>query len=199
MVFNKLPLLFFLAFSAALLFKTAFLKRNGVHVRAKNETKNKANYFLYPAFTLVLLLWLFELIKAAFSLSITVLPAILTKKILQCLICQISGSAALLLALILWIITLLHFKNSLRFGLVKNNRGELITKGIFSLSRNPFFLSLDFYFIGVAILLPTVFTIGFSLTAIVSIHFFILKEERFLQKFYGEEYLAYKHKTRRYL
>jgi protein-S-isoprenylcysteine O-methyltransferase Ste14 len=198
MVFNKLPLLFFLAFLAALLFKILFLKRKGVQTRAKNETKNKTAYFLYPAFALVFLLWLFELVKVAFSFSAAVLPNMLTEKILQCLTCQITGSIVLLLSFVFWIITLLNFKNSLRFGLDENMQGKLITRGIFSVTRNPFFLSVNLYFLGVALIFPSLFFIGFTLAAFVGIHFFILKEEQFLQKVYGTGYLNYKNKTRRY-
>ena len=198
MVFNKLPLLFFLAFFAALLFKTAFLKHRGVQTRAKKGTKNKAAYFLYPAFVLVFLLWLFELVKVTFGSSIAVLPNMLSEKIFKGLICQIAGSAVLLLSLILWVITLLHFKSSLRFGLDENTQEKLITKGIFAVTRNPFFLSIDLYFLGIALIFPSLFFIVFTLAGFVGIHFYILKEERFLQKIYGKEYLNYQNKTRRY-
>lgn len=198
MVFNKLPLLFFLAFLAALLLKISFLKRKGVQTRAKNETKNKTAYFLYPAFALVFLLWLFELVKATFSLSNQLLPNIITEKLAENIGFQITGSIVLLLAIVLWIVTLQHFKSSLRFGLDQNMQGKLITRGIFSVTRNPFFLSVDLYFLGVALIFPSLFFIAFTLAAFVGIHFFILKEEQFLQKVYGTGYLNYKNKTRRY-
>ena len=198
MVFNKLPLLFFLAFFAALLLKISFLKRKRVQTRAKDRTKNKADNFLYPAFVLVFLLWLFELVKVTFGLSIAVLPNMLSEKIFKGLICQIAGSAVLLLSLILWVITLLHFKSSLRFGLDENTQGKLITKGIFAVTRNPFFLSIDLYFLGIALIFPSLFFIVFTLAGFVGIHFYILKEERFLQKIYGKEYLNYQNKVRRY-
>ncbi len=98
----------------------------------------------------------------------------------------------------MWVITLTHFNTSLRFGLDKNTRGKLITIGIFSISRNPFFLSLDIYFIGTAMVLPSIFFLVFAATTVVSIHFFILKEERFMADNYSEEYLKYRQKTRRY-
>ena len=102
------------------------------------------------------------------------------------------------ISLVLFALTLSHFKNSLRFGIDEKNKGELITKGVFSLSRNPFFLSIDIYFAGIALLLPNLFFIGFSVLAIVSIHFFILKEEKFMQSMYGKEYASYAKNVRRY-
>ncbi len=198
MFFSKLPLLVFLAFVAALFFRVSSLKNKGVQIQAKAGNRNKLTHFLYPAFSLVFLLWLFELVKITFSLSVQLLPNILSEKLSQYITFQLIGSIVLLLALVLWIITLLHFKNSLRFGLDESIQGKLITQGIFSVTRNPFFLSVDLYFLGVALIFPSLFFIGFTLAAFVGIHFFILKEERFLQNVYGTEYLKYTNKTRRY-
>ncbi len=111
---------------------------------------------------------------------------------------KITGTVVVLFSLVLWITTLLHFNKSLRFGLDPKNPGKLITTGIFSVSRNPFFLSLDLYFAGIALILPDLFFISFAALAIISIHFFILKEEKFLLKIYGEDYKMYAEKTERY-
>jgi protein-S-isoprenylcysteine O-methyltransferase Ste14 len=98
----------------------------------------------------------------------------------------------------LMLITLVHFKTSLRFGMSSSNKGDLITTGIFSFSRNPFFLSLNLYFTGQAMVFPAIVFIGFALMAVAGIHFFILKEEKFLIIFYGESYTSYQKKVRRY-
>jgi protein-S-isoprenylcysteine O-methyltransferase Ste14 len=45
---------------------------------------------------------------------------------------------------------------------------------------------------------PNFFFIGFAVLAIVSIHFFILKEEKFMGKIYGADYEKYLQKVRRY-
>ncbi|MGM0620026.1 MAG: methyltransferase family protein, partial [Bacteroidota bacterium] len=102
------------------------------------------------------------------------------------------------ISLIFMALTLHHFKTSLRFGLNENNRGKLITTGIFSFSRNPFFFSIIIYFLGTALVFPNWFFIGFAVLAIVSIHLFILKEEKFMEEHFGESYLKYQQKVRRY-
>jgi len=86
----------------------------------------------------------------------------------------------------------------LRFGLNENNRGKLINTGIFSVSRNPFFFSIILCFVGTALIFMNWFFIGFAVLAIVSIHFFILKEEKFMRQHYGESYREYRKKVRRY-
>jgi protein-S-isoprenylcysteine O-methyltransferase Ste14 len=89
-------------------------------------------------------------------------------------------------------------KQSLRFGLNKSNLGKLVTSGIYAWSRNPFFLAINCLFVGISLVFPTPFFITISLLTLVSIHLFILKEERFMHKNYGEEYKNYAKTVRRY-
>lgn len=197
-VFNAIPLTDFLFILVFLIIRIGFLKRKGIVVSKGPGKSKKSIWLLYPVFGILMLVWLFEIIKPVFQLSFSVLPEALSNQLSESIVFKIAGATLILLSLVLWTITLLHFKTSLRFGLNENNPGELITNGIFSRSRNPFFLSLDLYFIGVTLISPSLFFIGFSFLAIVSIHFFMVKEERFLQKVYGEEYENYKKKVRRY-
>lgn len=174
------------------------LKRKGVSVN-QGVTKGKYPFRnFYFIFLLIFFLWLFEIAKPVFQISVSLLPNFVTTSIFNSLFLKISGTLVLILALVLLTVTLIHLKNSLRFGLSEKNPGKLITEGIFSISRNPFFLSVEIYFLGVAMVFPNFFFIGFAVLAIVSIHFFILKEEKFMRKVYGADYEIYLQKVRRY-
>jgi protein-S-isoprenylcysteine O-methyltransferase Ste14 len=197
--FDTFPFISFLVLIALISGRVVFLKRKGINVSSDSGKKNKPIIFLYFAFSLILLLWLFELTKPVFHISIFVLPEVITKPLIESDSMKIAGVLVTGFALALLTLTLLHFRNSFRFGLDEKNRGELITTGVFAFSRNPFFLSLDIYFVGIAILLPNLFFIGFGILTLGSIHFFILKEEKFMQSVYGGEYLEYQRKVRRYL
>ena len=198
-VFNAIPLTGFLFILVFLIIRIGFLKRKGIVVSKDSEkSKKSSTLLLYPGFAIILLVWLFEIIQPVFQLSFSVLPEVLSRQLSESVLLKFTGVILILLSLVLWTITLLHFKNSLRFGLDENNQDELITTGIFSLTRNPFFLSLDLYFVGVALILPSLFFISFAVLAIINIHFFILKEEKFLWKVYGDEYQKYMKRVRRY-
>lgn len=190
------PIISFLLFVIILSVRIYQLRKKGVFVRTGK--KKKSAIFLYPIFLMMLILWLSEITRPLFPQYYSLLPESITKLLVDFVFMKVLGIAIIILSIITFILALLHFKNSLRFGLNKNNRGELITTGIFSFSRNPFFLSLDTYFFGIAILLPNLFLIGFALLAFVSVHLFILKEEKFMMKVYGGEYENYRQKTRRY-
>ena len=196
--FDGIPFISFLILTTFLVGRIFALQKKGVQVSRKTGETQKSTRFLFPIFGLIFLIWLFEITKPAFHLSFSLLPEMISNELFKNIFLKITGTAIILLSLVLWIITLLHFKTSLRFGLDESNRGKLITTGIFSFSRNPFFLSLDLYFAGAALIFPTPFFIGFAVLAMASIHLFILKEEKFLRKVYAEEYRKYAEKVRRY-
>jgi protein-S-isoprenylcysteine O-methyltransferase Ste14 len=178
--------------------KIFLLQKRGVKVSSGNENPPRFMFILYPVFFLLLLFWVFELARPVFQIQFSFLSDQLTVLLTDYLFLDIAGALLIFISLIFMTLTLHHFKNSLRFGLNENNRGKLITTGIFSFSRNPFFLSIVIYFLGTALIFPNWFFIGFAVLAIVSIHFFILKEEKFMAKHFGENYLKYRQKVRRY-
>jgi len=76
----------------------------------------------------------------------------------------------------------------------------LVTTGIYRFTRNPMYLGLVIMTIGVAILCGTVATllpipifIGIIRTR------FVLREERFLEDIFGEQYRTYKGSVRRWI
>lgn len=196
--FKIFPLASFLILIILIYLRVVILKGKGVKVSSGSGKKTKAIVFLYTVFLLILLLWVWEMMKRAFQINFSILPEKLTKPLIESISITIAGTILTGIALVLLTSALIHFKNSLRFGMDEENQGKLITTGVFSLSRNPFFLSLDLYFLGIAVLLPNLFFIGFAVLALVGIHFFILKEEKFMQNVYGNEYDNYTKKVRRY-
>jgi len=192
------PFLGFMILTALISGKIFLLQKRGVKVSSGNENPPRFMLILYPVFFLLLLAWVFELAKPVFQFQFSILSNQLTVLLVDYLSLDIGGAFLIFISLIFMALTLHYFKTSLRFGLNENNRGKLITTGIFSFSRNPFFLSIIIYFLGTALVFPSWFFIGFALLAIVSIHLFILKEEKFMEKHFGESYLKYREKVRRY-
>ena len=192
------PILSFLVLIFLISGRIIYLKQKGINVSPGSRKTSISRVFLYLMFLPILLIYIFEMAKPVFPFTYSILPCGFTNILAESFLLNISGVSVIILALIFLLISLLHFKTSLRFSLDENNRGKLITSGIFSISRNPFFLSLDLYFLGIALLLPNFFFIGFSVLAFIGIHFFILKEEKFMLKNYGEEYENYLKKVRKY-
>lgn len=102
-------------------------------------------------------------------------------------------------ALLLFGAALLSFGRSWRVGVDRRRPGELITRGVFALSRNPIFLAMDLFFVGAVLMtgriVPTVFALG----ALLGFHRQILVEERFLRRQYGDAYRDYTARVDRYV
>lgn len=194
--FDIFPFAGFLLFSILILVKSILLKRKGIRVSSKSGKSTKLKFILKPVSLIIIYVWMFEITKPVFHLSI--LPKVLSEPIFDSILLKVAGSILITISLLLLIATLVSFKNSLRFGLNSSNLGKLVTGGIFSVSRNPFFVSIELLLIGNALFFPGWFLIGFAFAALFSIHFFILKEEKFMLKNYGKEYEKYCKNVGRY-
>lgn len=89
-------------------------------------------------------------------------------------------------------------KDSWRAGIPEKDKTQLVTTGIYRVSRNPAFLGFDITYIGVLIAFFNYLHLLFVLFAVVMLHLQILQEEKFLTATFGERYTAYKQRTGRY-
>lgn len=77
---------------------------------------------------------------------------------------------------------------------------SIITDGPFRYSRNPSYVALTMLCIGIGILADNVWVLAFTIPAVAVTHYgVILREERYLERQFGEEYLRYKASVRRWL
>lgn len=109
------------------------------------------------------------------------------------------GMFLLCLNLIVSFFALIQMRDSWRVGIKENDKTELIKGGIFSVTRNPYFLSYIILFLAYILLVANVLIIISSLISIISIHKMIMKEEKYLEVLHGGKYLDYKKSVPRYL
>jgi protein-S-isoprenylcysteine O-methyltransferase Ste14 len=77
---------------------------------------------------------------------------------------------------------------------------KLITEGPFRYTRNPAYLSLTMLYAGIALLRNALWAILLLPLVVVAIQRDqIEREERYLERTFGEEYLAYKERVRRWV
>ncbi len=100
---------------------------------------------------------------------------------------------------ILFTVSVVTMKDSWRAGIAENDKTEIITSGIYSISRNPAFLAFDCVYAGLLLIAFNWILMAFSVFAVTMLHLQILQEEAFLSKTFGAEYDVYKSKVRRYL
>ncbi len=90
-------------------------------------------------------------------------------------------------------------RDSWRAGVAENDKTEMITNGIYQVSRNPAFLGFDCVYMGLLLMFFNIPLLLFSASAVTMLHLQILQEERYLQTVFGDDYAAYKNKVCRYL
>lgn len=110
------------------------------------------------------------------------------------------GIVIALLGDVLFVISVLTMKDSWRAGVSETDKTELVTNGIYQISRNPAFLGFDLVYIGILLMFFNWIIFAVSVFAIVMFHLQIVNvEEDFLTTAFRDEYLEYKKKVNRYL
>jgi len=107
------------------------------------------------------------------------------------------GLSCLVISLIWAVIAQMHMKNSWRIGIDTETKTELVTGGLFSISRNPIFFGMIVTLLGTFLATPNALTVLFLILGYILIQIQIRLEEEFLTKEHGQEYLKYKLKVRR--
>lgn len=112
---------------------------------------------------------------------------------------RIVGVAIVVAGVILFAISVTAMRNNWRAGFDSNQNTTLVTSGIYKHSRNPAFVGFDLIYIGCALAFSNVAMVAVALTAVIAFHVQIMGEERFLTNKFGQEYMDYKNKVKRYL
>lgn len=101
---------------------------------------------------------------------------------------------------IIFIISVLTMKESWRAGVSYEEKTDLITDGIYQISRNPAFLGFDLVYIGMCFMFFNPVLVVISLLAIIMFHLQIkYVEEPFLKQEFKEQYLQYYQQVNRYI
>ena len=109
-----------------------------------------------------------------------------------------AGIAIAVLGDVIFVISVLTMKDSWRAGVSETDKTELVTDGIYQLSRNPAFLGFDLMYIGILLMYFNGVLLLFTIWVIVMLHLQILQEEKYLETVFGEEYRVYRECTGRY-
>jgi len=94
--------------------------------------------------------------------------------------------------------SLIGLRDSWRVGVLEDQQTDLIEGGIYSFSRNPYFLSYLIMFVAYTVLLQNIILLILSIVGFAMIHLMVLKEEKHLTALHGEKYRQYQKRVPRY-
>lgn len=109
------------------------------------------------------------------------------------------GVIVCIIGILLFIYALISFGKSFRVGLDEDHPGELVTTGAFSISRNPIYTAFELVLAGIFLIIPNWIVMIYVFAGIWLFNRQILLEEQSLKGIYGEKYMEYCKKVRRFL
>jgi protein-S-isoprenylcysteine O-methyltransferase Ste14 len=109
------------------------------------------------------------------------------------------GIAVVACGVMFFLLAITSMRDSWRAGVDESQKTAIVTTGVYRISRNPAFVGFDLLYIGTALAMPNVVMLCAAIVSILLMHLQILEEERYLPVAFGNEYLAYRAKTPRYL
>ncbi len=142
--------------------------------------------------------WIIEMLLYSLHLSFRIFPSPLDMQLIDSTAARVMGVILATLGLVILVWAFISFGVSWRVGLDVKTPGELVTTGIFAVSRNPIYIFLNCWFIGIFLINGTLIFLVFALLAVGHLHYQILREEKFLARLYGGAYEDYCARTRRY-
>ncbi len=170
------------------LFRAFQLKKLGIKALRFGELDKKD--FFIPPFALLLFYIIFS---SAFGL-----PEIGADLFYNELVSW-AGVAICIMGILFFVYALISFGKSFRVGLDEDQPGELITTGAFSISRNPIYTAFGLVLTGVFLIIPNWIILIYMVAGIWIFNRQIPLEEESLRKIYGEKYVKYRNRVRRFL
>lgn len=110
-----------------------------------------------------------------------------------------SGVALAVAGVVLIAAAQVQMGRSWRVGVQQDERTELVTGGIFGLSRNPIFVGMMALIVGVFLVEPSALTLAIVVAAWLSISAQMRLEESHLASIHGEAYAAFRARVRRWI
>jgi len=110
----------------------------------------------------------------------------------------VMGILTGLLAVAIFAAATLTLNKNWRVG-IPEEKTQLVTHGIYRISRNPAFVGFDLLHLSLCLFLPNLPLILLSLWTAVMLHLQILQEEAHLRRTFGTAYETYSQHTCRYL
>jgi protein-S-isoprenylcysteine O-methyltransferase Ste14 len=169
--------------------RVMLMKRRGI--RAMNFGKLDKKDFLIPPFALF---YFYVVFANAFNW-----PAVSKQELFHSGIISWVGVLLCLVGLLLFVLSLVSFGRSFRVGIDTEHPDNLVTTGIFGISRNPIYVAFWIVLFGQFLVFPNRILLVYLGAATWLFHRQVLREEEYLNEHYGKEYVEYCSRARRYL
>ena len=126
-------------------------------------------------------------------------PSVTPHQFFQSEIIAWIGVLFCLTGLLLFLWSLISFRQSFRVGIDADHPDRLITDGVFAFSRNPIYVAFAIILIGEFFIFPNWITLIYLGAGTWLFHRQVLREEEYLGEHYDQAYAEYRRRVRRYV
>jgi protein-S-isoprenylcysteine O-methyltransferase Ste14 len=110
------------------------------------------------------------------------------------------GGALIVVAIVLSVAAVAQFWRKHTSMIPQKPTTAIIQSGPFRITRNPLYLSMILLYVGIALVMNTVWPLLLLPLVLLIMHRgVILREERYLEQKFGDEYISYRSRVRRWL
>lgn len=189
MIFKLISIVSLIAFYGCYFMKMLYQKRQGI--QTDQIGKGKVGFVKFVEITMKI---------AAILVFIAELVSIFLETNHSLSAVRVIGAITSVMGTVIFIVAVWTMRDSWRAGVSKNDKTELVTNGIYRISRNPAFLGFDLLYIGTLLMFFNWILCILTVFAVIMYHLQIVNvEEDFLLVTFGNEYQQYKKKVCRYI
>jgi len=189
MIFQILAILVLIGFYSIYIGKMILQKRNGIQTDQIAKGKKAKDVFVTEAIMKF----------ATYSIVLVEIISIYKNTTLDFTPLRFVGIIIGIVGVVLFGIAVHTMKDSWRAGIPKSDKTDLVTTGVFRISRNPAFLAFDLVYLGILLMFFNWILLLFTVFSMIMLHLQIKQEEKFLNETFGKTYQKYKQQTRRYV
>jgi protein-S-isoprenylcysteine O-methyltransferase Ste14 len=174
---------------ATVLTRVMLLRRAGIQAMHFGRL-DKTDFVIPP----IALFYFYTIFAAAFHW-----PLVSTRILFDSNLIAWTGVGLCFIGVLVLVASLLSFGRSFRVGIDVDKPDELVTTGVFAVSRNPIYVGFAFVLVGQFLVFPNWIPLIYLAAGVALFHRQVLREESFMRQHYGREYAEYCRRTRRYL
>ncbi len=139
------------------------------------------------------------LLSVPLTMPVVQVASVLCRPVVIPLWLSVAGAVIGTAGVAFFLLAVVAMHDNWRAGIDAAQKTELFIGGVYRISHNPAFVGFDLFYIGIAAMFPNPVLIALTLAGIVLLHLQILQEERYAPGAFGQAYIDYRRKTRRYL
>jgi protein-S-isoprenylcysteine O-methyltransferase Ste14 len=169
--------------------RVLLLRRTGTRAMHFGEL-DKTDFLIPP----LALFYFYTIFAAAFDW-----PLVSSQKFFRSTAVAWLGVGLCLGGVLVLVLSIVSFGNSFRVGIDVDQPGRLVTTGIFAVSRNPIYVGFFLFLVGQLLVFPNWVLLAYLAGGTWLFHRQVLREEEFMRQRYGQEYVEYCSRVRRYV